>query len=193
MVGIERHAIAGFAQGGVGMRHSVAKRAGHLGIVVFEQARSATFQTFGEVVLGCNRRQDGKLVASQTKCRFVYLHIQLEIEAYLQNIAVALVMSKDVVAVLKVIDVDKRHGYGGVLLPELLEGTGKAATVAKPGKLVGKGGPDQILLTFEKAADGLFKRLGIVVGAIHSYAAFLGRGAVARWLRCAVGAKGVCR
>ena len=102
-------------------------------------------------------------------------------------------MAKDVVAVLEVVDIDVRHGNGGVLLPELLEGAGKAAMVAKPGKLVGKGGPDQILLTFEKAADGLFERLGIVVGAIHSYAAFLGRGAAARWLRCAVGAKGVCR
>ena len=56
MVGIERHAIGGFAQGGVGIRHSIAKRAGHLGIVVFEQDRSAVFQTFGEVVLGRNRR-----------------------------------------------------------------------------------------------------------------------------------------
>ena len=32
------------------------QRVGHLGIVVFEQNRSAVFQTFGEVVLGCNRR-----------------------------------------------------------------------------------------------------------------------------------------
>lgn len=179
MVGIERHAIAGFAQGGVGMRHSVAKRAGHLGIVVFEQDRSAAFQTFGEVVLGCNRRQDGKLVASQTKCRFVYLHIQLEIEAYLQNIAVALVMPKDVVAVLKVIDVDKRHGYGGVLLPELLEGTGKAATVAKPGKLVGKGRPNQIILTLEKVTDGLFERFGVIAGGVHVVSGFLRSGRMA--------------
>lgn len=54
-------------------------------------------------------------------------------------------MPKDVVAVLEIVDIDERHGNGGVLLPELLEGTGKAATVAKPGKLVGKGSPDQIL------------------------------------------------
>ena len=56
MVGIECHAIGGFAQGAVGVCHSVAKRVGHLGIVVFEQDRSAVFQTFGEVVLGRNRR-----------------------------------------------------------------------------------------------------------------------------------------
>jgi len=102
-------------------------------------------------------------------------------------------MAKDVVAVLEIVDIDERHGNGGVLPPELLEGTGKAAAVAKSGKLVGKGGPDQIILTLEKVANGLFERLGIVVGAIHSYAAFLGRGAAARWLRCAVRAKGVCR
>ena len=51
-------------------------------------------------------------------------------------------MPKDVVAVLEIVDIDERHGNGGVLLPELLEGTGKAATVAKPSKLVGKGSPD---------------------------------------------------
>lgn len=56
MVGIECHAIGGFAQGGVGVCHSVAKRMRHLGIVVLEQDRSAVFQTFGEVVLGRNRR-----------------------------------------------------------------------------------------------------------------------------------------
>ena len=179
MVGIVRQAIGGFAQGGVGVCHSVAKRVRHLGIVVFEQDRSAAFQTFGEVVLGCNRRQDGKLVASQTKRRFVHLHIQLEIEAYLQNIAVALVMAKDVVAVLEIVDIDVRHGNGGVLLPELLEGTGKAVAVAKPGKLVGKGGPDQILLTLEKVADGLFERLGVIAGGIHAVGGFLGSGRIA--------------
>ena len=193
MVGIERHTVGGFAQGGVGMRHSIAKRVGHLGIVVFEQDRSAVFQTFGEVVLGCNRRQDGKLVAAYAKRRLIHFHIQLEIEAYLQDIAVALVMAKDVVAVLEIVDIDERHGNGGVLLPELLEGTGKAATVAKPGKLVGEGSPNQIILALEKVMDGLFERFGIVVGTIHSYVAFLGRGAAARWLRCAVRAKGVCR
>ena len=77
-------------------------------------------QTFGKVILGRDRRQDGKLVTSQTKCRLVHLHIQLEIEAYLQDIAVAFVVSKDVVAMLKVIDVDKRHGHGQFLLPDFL-------------------------------------------------------------------------
>ena len=120
MVGIVRQAIGGFAQGGVGVCHSVAKRVRHLGIVVFEQDRSAAFQTFGEVVLGRNRRQDGKLVAAYAKRRLVHFHIQLEIETYLQDIAVALVMPKDVVAVLKVIDVDKRHGHGQFLLPDFL-------------------------------------------------------------------------
>ena len=120
MVGIERHATGGFAQGGVGVRHSVAKRVRHLGIVVFEQDRPAVFQTLGEVVLGRDRRQDGKLVASQAKCCLAHLHIQFEIEAYLQDIAVALVVPKDVVAVFKVIDVDKRHSHGQFLFPELL-------------------------------------------------------------------------
>ena len=78
------------------------------------------FQALGEVVLGRNRRQDGKLVAAYAKRRLVHLHIQLEIEAYLQDIAVALVMSEDVVAVLKVIDVDKRHGHGQFLPPDFL-------------------------------------------------------------------------
>lgn len=77
-------------------------------------------QTLGQVILGRNRRQDGKLVASQAKCRLVHLHIQLEVEANLQDIAVALVVPKDVVAVLKVIDVDKRHGHRQFLLPEFL-------------------------------------------------------------------------
>ena len=56
-----------------------------------------------------------------------------------RDIAVALVVAKDVVAVLEIVDIDERHGNGGVLLPELLEGAGKAAAVAKSGKLVGKG------------------------------------------------------
>ena len=120
MVGIVRQAIGGFAQGGVGVCHSVAKRVRHLGSVVFEQDRSAVFQTLGEVVLGRDRRQDGKLVASQAKCCLAHLHIQFEIEAYLQDIAVALVVPKDVVAVFKVIDVDKRHSHGQFLFPELL-------------------------------------------------------------------------
>lgn len=180
MVGIECHAIGGFAQGGVGVGHSVTKRVGHPGIVVVEQDCSAVFQTIGEVVLGCNRREDGELVASQSKRRLVHLHIQLEIEAYLQDVAVALVMPKDVVAVLKVIDVDKSHGDGQFLLPELLEGTGKAAAVAKSGKLVGKGGPDQIVLTFKKVADGLFERLGVIADSIHVVSGFLRSGELRR-------------
>ena len=180
MVGIECHTVGGFAQGGVGMRHSIAKRVGHLGIVVFEQDRSAVFQTFGEVVLGCNRRQDGKLVAAYAKRRLVHFHIQLEIEAYLQDIAVALVMPKDVVAVLEIVDIDERHGNGGVLLPELLEGTGKAATVAKPGKLVGKGSPNQIILALEKVANGLFERFGVIADSIHVVSGFLRSGELRR-------------
>lgn len=88
-------------------------------------------------------------------------------------------MPKDVVAVLKVIDIDERHGNGGVLLPELLEGTGKAATVAKPGKLVGKGGPDQILLTLEKVTDGLFERFGVIADSIYVLSGFLKSGRIA--------------
>lgn len=89
-------------------------------------------------------------------------------------------MPKDVVAVLEVVDIDVRHGNGGVLLPELLEGAGKAATVAKPGKLVGKGGPDQILLTLEKVADGLFERFGVIADSIHVVSGFLRSGELRR-------------
>lgn len=88
-------------------------------------------------------------------------------------------MAKDVVAVLEIVDIDERHGNGGVLLPELLEGTGKAATVAKPGKLVGKGGPDQIVLTLQKVTDGLFERFGIIAGVIHTVSGFLRSGRIA--------------
>ncbi len=88
-------------------------------------------------------------------------------------------MPKDVVAVLEIVDIDERHGNGGVLLPELLEGTGKAATVAKPGKLVGKGGPDQILLTLEKVTDGLFERFGVIADSIHVLSGFLKSGRIA--------------
>lgn len=88
-------------------------------------------------------------------------------------------MPKDVVAVLEIVDVDERHGNGGVLLPELLEGTGKAATVAKPGKLVGKGGPDQIILTLEKVADGLFERFGVIADSFHVLSGFLRSGRIA--------------
>ena len=88
-------------------------------------------------------------------------------------------MAKDVVAVLKVIDIDERHGNGGVLPPELLEGTGKAATVAKSGKLVGKGRPNQIVLTLEKVANGLFERFGVIADSIHGLSGFLRSGRIA--------------
>ena len=88
-------------------------------------------------------------------------------------------MPKDVVAVLEIVDIDERHGNGGVLLPELLEGTGKAATVAKSSKLVGKGGPDQILLPLEKVTDGLFERFGVIADSIHVLSGFLRSGRIA--------------
>lgn len=88
-------------------------------------------------------------------------------------------MPKDVVAVLEIVDVDERHGNGDVLLPELLEGAGKAAAVAKSGKLVGKGGPDQILLPLEKVADGLFERFGVIADSFHVLSGFLRSGRIA--------------
>ena len=88
-------------------------------------------------------------------------------------------MPKDVVAVLEIVDIDERHGNGDALLPELLEGTGKAAAVAKTGKLVGKGSPDQIVLTLEKVTDGLFERLGVIAGDIHAVSGFLRSGCIA--------------
>ena len=88
-------------------------------------------------------------------------------------------MPKDVVAVLEIVDIDERHGNGGVLLPELLEGAGKAAAVAKSGKLVGKGGPNQIILTLEKVTDGLFERFGVIADSIHVLSGFLRSGRIA--------------
>ena len=88
-------------------------------------------------------------------------------------------MPKDVVAVLEIVDIDERHGNGDVLLPELLEGTGKAAAVAKSGKLVGKGGPNQIILTLEKVTDGLFERFGVIADSIHALSGFLRSGRIA--------------
>ena len=88
-------------------------------------------------------------------------------------------MPKDVVAVLEIVDIDERHGNGGVLLPELLEGTGKAAAVAKPGELVGKGRPNQIILTLEKVTDGLFERFGVIADSIHVLSGFLRSGRIA--------------
>ena len=88
-------------------------------------------------------------------------------------------MAKDIVAVLEIVDIDERHGNGGVLLPELLEGAGKAAAVAKSGKLVGKGGPNQIILTLEKVADGLFERFGVIADSIHVLSGFLRSGRIA--------------
>ena len=89
-------------------------------------------------------------------------------------------MPKDVVAVLEIVDIDERHGNGGVLLPELLEGAGKAAAVAKSGKLVGKGGPNQIILTLEKVANGLFERFGVIADSIHVVSGFLRSGELRR-------------
>ena len=86
-------------------------------------------------------------------------------------------MAKDVVAVLEIVDIDERHGNGGVLLPELLEGTGKAAAVAKSGELVGKGRPNQIILALEKVTDGLFERFGVIADSIHVLSGFLRSGA----------------
>ena len=85
-------------------------------------------------------------------------------------------MAKDVVAVLEIVDIDERHGNGGVLLPEFFEGAGKAAAVTKPGKLVGKGSPDQILLPLEKVTDGLFERFGVIADSIHVLSGFLRSG-----------------
>lgn len=89
-------------------------------------------------------------------------------------------MPKDVVAVLEIVDIDERHGNGDVLLPELLEGAGKAAAVAKSGKLVGKGGPNQIILTLEKVTDGLFERFGVIADSIHVVSGFLRSGGLRR-------------
>lgn len=88
-------------------------------------------------------------------------------------------MPKDIVAVLEIVDIDERHGNGGVLLPELLEGAGKAAAVAKSGELVGKGGLDQIVLSLEKVTDGLFERFGVIAGGIHAVSGFLRSGRMA--------------
>ena len=88
-------------------------------------------------------------------------------------------MPKDVVAVLEVVNIDKSHGHGQFLLPELLEGTGKAAAVAKSGKLVGKGGPNQIILTLKKVTDGLFERFGVIADSIHVLSGFLRSGRIA--------------
>ena len=71
------------------------------------------------------------------------------------------------------------HGNGGVLLPEFFEGAGKAAAVTKPGKLVGKGSPDQILLPLEKVTDGLFERFGVIADSIHVLSGFLRSGRIA--------------
>ena len=180
MIGIERHAIGGLAQGGVGVGHAVAKRVGHLGIVVFEQDRAAVLQTFGEVVLRRNRRQNGKLVAAYAKRRLVHLHIQLEIEAYLNDVAVALVVAKDIVAVLEVVDIDKRHGDRRALFPDFFEGTGKAAAVAKSRELVGKGDLNQVFLAIEQVLNGLFECLGIVADTIHVVSGFLRSGGLRR-------------
>ena len=102
-------------------------------------------------------------------------------------------MAKGIVAVLEVIDIDKRHSDRRALLPELLERTGEAAAVAQSREGVGKGGFDQVFLALEEVTDGLFERFGIVAGAIHVYAAFLGRGDAARWACCVLKARGFCR
>ena len=56
---------------------------------------------------------------------------------------------------------------------------GKAATVAKSGELVGKGGPDQILLTLEKVTDGLFECFGVIAVSVHVVSGFLRTGRIA--------------
>ena len=56
---------------------------------------------------------------------------------------------------------------------------GKAAAVAKSGELVGKGGPDQILLTLEKVTDGLFERFGVIAVSVHVVSGFLRSGRIA--------------
>ena len=193
MVCVHRHATGGFAQLGVGVRHAVAKRMGHLGVVVFKEYRAAVLQALGKVIFGSDGGEDGKLVTTQAKRRFANLDIEFEVQAHLNDVAVAFVMTKGIVAVLEVVDVDKRHGDRRALLPDLFERLGKTAAVAKTGELVGKGDPNQVLLAVEQVLNGLFERLGIVAGAIHGYAAFLGRGDAARWACCMVGAKGVCR
>ena len=76
-------------------------------------------------------------------------------------------MTEGVVAVLEVIDIDKRHGDRHALLPEFFQRAGIAATVAKAGKLVGKGYSYQVFRTLEQVLNGLFERLGMGVGCVH--------------------------
>ena len=56
---------------------------------------------------------------------------------------------------------------------------GKAAAVAKSGELVGKGRPNQIILTLEKVTDGLFERFGVIAGGVHVVSGFLRSGRMA--------------
>ena len=76
-------------------------------------------------------------------------------------------MTEGVVAVLEVIDIDKRHGDRRALLPELFQRAGKAAAVAKAGKLVGKGCSYQVFRALEQVLNDLFERLCIGVGCVH--------------------------
>ena len=179
MVGVLRHAVLGFAQFGIGMRHAIAKRMGHLGVVVFEEHRAAMLQALGKVILGRDGGEHGKLVATQAKRRLANLDVELKVQAHLHDVAVTLVVPKDIVAVLKVIDIDKRHSDRRALPPDLFERLGKTATVAKTGELVGKGGPNQIILTLEKVTDGLFERFGVIADSIHVLSGFLRSGRIA--------------
>ena len=181
VVGVHGHAIRGFAQLGVGVRHTEAKRMGHLGIVVFEEYRAAVLQALDKVVFGGDGGEDGKLIAAKAKRRLADLDIELKVQAHLHDVAVAFVMAKGIVTVLEVVDVDKSHGDRRALFPDLFEGAGKAATVAQSRELVGKGDLNQLFLAVEQVLNGLFERFGIVAGVIHVYAASLGRGDAARW------------
>lgn len=167
VVGIERHTIGRFAQFWVGMRYAIAKRVRHLGVVVFEQHRAAMLKALGKVVFGRDGGQDCELVATQAKHRLVNFDIELKVQAHLHNVAVTLVVTEGVVAVLEVIDIDKRHGDRRALFPELFQRAGKAAAVAKAGKLVGKGCSYQVFRALEQVLNDLFERLCIGVGCVH--------------------------
>ena len=180
MVGVHRHATGGFAQLGVGMRHAVAKRMRHLGVVVFKEYRAAVFQALGKIVFGRDGGEDGKFIAAQAKRRLANLDIEFEVQAHLHDVAVAFVVPKGIVAVLEVVNVDKRHGDRRALFPDFFEGTGKAAAVAQPRELVGKGDLNQVLLAIEQVLNGLFERFGIVADSIHVVSGFLRSGGLRR-------------
>ena len=141
LVGVRDHLVAVVAGLGVDVRAPVAERADHAPLLarLRDELLAALLEPLGKLVLGVRLGHVDELVAADAEELLAPLAAQLEHEARLQNVAVALLVAKVVVAALEVVDVDEGHRERLALLPQGLHGALVEPAVAHAGERVGVG------------------------------------------------------